>query len=551
MAESPQPPQSHAAPPTADIETLLERIPLVDPTEAASLLAGFLGRTDLEEISDEALSGLIDRLESPLERTAKALRLSLRQSPLPMSPKAREQLSALFTLYRASQSLANLRLGLVEFGDARQARAIAHRQRIEWAARLIVDCYQLYVGVPQPLYADLHQFARAASRDLDAEQPEAWSEVRDIYVAVLLLAMVNPYALTVEEMAVLYPCLRQVARMVEITTERPSGSARFVDMTGRLAPHIAISGGKANPDGAVYVGVEALYRRETVEGLDPECRIALRGFLRRLQFFLSSREARRRDQLEQAIGERSLITIGFHSVHHRLLDDMLYSLPASQHLTFSGLDWEGLERPVHGQVKGGPSIHDFKLEIDSGARDDVDWEAMPDADGRPATPRLNEPATWDVVNLSERGLRLHWRLADNSRAAVDELILIERDPDEDVGGMAAVIGLGIIRWVRHLDEANRTIDMGVERLPGDWMAYFAHPADESPHAAGTWPVLARLVEDDRIDQLILPPDLADRGRRVTVIREQGEDRHLNLERIVMVGSHLVVMETSPNKGGNA
>ncbi|QGT78066.1 hypothetical protein GM160_03685 [Guyparkeria halophila] len=546
MADSSQPPQSHAV---DDLETLLERVPIVGPTEAASLLAGFLGRTDLEEISDEALDGLIARLEPQVERTAKALRRSLRQSPLPMSSQAREQLSALFTLYRAAQSLANLRLGLVEAGDARQARATAHRQRVEWAARLILDCYQLYVGVPQPLYADLHQFARAACRDLESAQPEAWGEVRDVYVAVLLLAMVNPYALTVEEMAVLYPCLREVGRVVEITADRPGGSARFVDMTGRLAPHIAISGGKANPDGAVYVGVDALYRQETIEGLDAECRLALRGFLRRLQFFLNSREARHHDHLERKIGERSLITIGFHSVHHRLLDDMLYSLRASQHLTFSGLDWEGLERPVHGQVKDGPSIHDFKLEIDSGARDDVDWEAMPDANGRPATPRLNEPATWDVVNLSERGLRLHWRLADNSRAAVDELILIERDPMEEVGGLAAVVGVGIIRWVRHLDEGNRTIDMGVERLPGDWMAYFAHPADESPHAAGTWPVLARL-EGDRIDQLILPPDLADRGRRVTVIRERGQDVPLNLERIVMVGSHLVVMETSPDKGGN-
>ncbi|MGM0690698.1 MAG: hypothetical protein ACQES3_04065 [Pseudomonadota bacterium] len=547
MADSSQPPQSPAA---DDLEILLEQVAIVGPTEAAGLLARFLGRTDLEGISDEALSGLVARLEPQVERTAKALRRSLRQSPLPISVRAHEQLSALFTLYWAAQSLANLRLGLVHGGAAGEAQATAHRQRVEWAAGLILDCYQLYVGVPQPLFADLHQFARAACRDLDASQPESWSEVRDVYVAVLLLGMVNPYALTVEEMAVLYPCLREVGQAVEITADRPTGSARFIDMTGRLAPHIAISGGKANPDGAVYVGVDALYRRETIERLDAECRVALQGFLRRLQFFLSSREARRHNHLEQNIGERSLITIGFHSVHHRLLDDMLYSLRASQHLTFSGLDWEGLERPVHGQVKDGPSIHDFKLEIDSGSRDDVDWEAMPEANGRLATPRLNEPATWDVVNLSERGLRLHWRLAENSRAAVDELILIERDPDEEVGGLAAVIGVGVIRWVRHLDEDNRTIDMGVERLPGDWMAYFAHPAGESLHAAATWPVLAR-IDGDRIDRLILPPDLADRSRRVTVIREHGEDKSINLERIVMVGSHLVVMETSPDKGGNS
>ncbi|MCL7743491.1 hypothetical protein LV476_00785 [Guyparkeria hydrothermalis] len=529
-----------------DLQALLDRIAVAEPTRAASLLAGFLGRADLEEISDEDLADLIAVLEPQIARTATALRRGLRQSSLPITDTAHEQLSALFTLYRAAQSLANLQLGLAKAGDSPEAmlaEASAHRNRVEWAARLILDCYQLYVGVPQPLFADLHQFARAACRDLDASRPAAWDGVRDVYVAILLLGMVNPYALTVEEMAILYPCLREVAAEVEITTGRPTGSSRFVDMTGRLAPHIAVRGGKATVDGAVYVGVERLYRPETAQRLGQECRVALRGFLRRLQFFLTSRETRRQEHHDSALGERSLITIGFHSVHHRLLDEMLYSVRASQHLTISGLDWEGLERPVHGQVKKAPSIHDFKLELDGGAKGDIDWEAMPDAERRRVGPRLNRPSTWDVVNLSERGLRLHWRLADNSRAAVDELILIERDPDDEAGGLEAVVGLGVIRWVRHLDEGNRTIDMGAERLDGDWMAYFARPSGASSQTSATWPVLAR-VDGNRIDQLILPPDLADHGSQVTVIREQGTDIHLNLERIVMVGSHLVVMEAS-------
>ena len=535
--------QTNAA---VDLQALLERVTVVEPTQAASLLAGVLGRADLEDISDEVLAGLIEALEPQIGRTATALRRSLRQSSLPMTETARAQLSALFTLYRAAQSLANLELGLAKSASdagAKAAEAGAHRRRIEWAARLVLDCYQLYVSVPQQLFADLHQFARAAQRDLEGTQPAAWSGVRDVYVAILLLAMVNPYALTVDEMAVFYPCLREVAGEVEITADRPSGSARFVDMSGRLAPHIAVRGGRVNPDGAVYVGVERLYRAETIERLDPECRVSLRGFLRRLQFFLTSRERRHHEPHDQSIGERSLVTIGFHSVHHRLLDEMLFSVRASQHLTFSGLDWEGLERPVHGQVKQSPSIHDFKLEIDHDAKNEIDWEARPDADPRRSGPRVNEPATWDVVNLSERGLRLHWRLADNSRAAVDELILIERDPDEEPAGLDAVVGLGVIRWVRHLDADNRTIDMGVERLPGDWRAYFAHPDGRGVPVSGTWPLLAR-VDGERVDRVILPPDLADRGERIRVIRERGSDINLNLERIVMVGSHLVVMEAS-------
>ncbi|MDG4866484.1 hypothetical protein P8631_00460 [Guyparkeria sp. 1SP6A2] len=533
----------------SELRALLQQVLVADPTEAANLLAGFLSKADLEGVSDGELVALLGEIEPQIARTATALRHGLRQSPLPLSAKARAQLAALFNLYRASQTLANLRLGLAgsdEIDDPTAHLVAAHRQRVEGAARLILDCYQLYVEVPRPLFADLHQFAHAARLDLPQADPADWDAVRDTYVAILLLGMVNPYALTVDEMAVLFPCLRSVADRTVCHAERPEGSARFVDMTGRLAPHIAVNGGKVAADGAVYVGVDGLYRAETIQALDPECRVALRGFLRRLQFFLSSRESRERDK-HHGIGARTLITIGFYSVHHRLLDDMLYSVEASQHLTFSGLDWEGLERPVHGQVKRGPSIYDFKLEMDTGGKGDVDWEALPDPVKRDRPSRLNEPATWDVVNLSERGLRLHWRLADNSRAAVDELILIEHDPDEEKGGLEGVVGLGIIRWVRHLDAANRTIDMGVERLPGRWMAYFAHPADQAPHTAGSWPVLARLDEDNRIDRLIVPPDLPGRGQCLTVIREEGGDINIHLGRIVMVGSHLVVMEASSDR----
>ncbi|HZJ82019.1 MAG TPA: hypothetical protein VFC95_04950, partial [Guyparkeria sp.] len=498
----------------------------------------FLDRADLEEMGTADLAEVIASLEPRLEKTARTLRHSLRQSFLPITETARAQLDALFTLYRAAQSLANLRLELAEASsdpEARTAEMAAHRLRLEWAARLILDCYQLYVSVPQSLFADLHQFAQSARRE--ASQPTVWDGVRDIYVGILLLAMVNPYALTVDEMAVLYPCLREVAGWVEITAERPTGSARFVDMSGRLAPHIAVRGGVAAGK-AAYVGVDALYDGDMAQRLNSECRMALRGFLRRLSFYLTPREARRPEHHDATVGGRSLVTIGFHSVHHRLRDKMSYSMGSSRHFSLLGLDEEP-RRPVHDELKQAPSIHDFKLELDSSTENEINWEARPGADSRYRGLRLNEPAVWDVVDLSERGLRLHWRLDDNSRAAVDELILIERDSDEEVGGQPAVIGLGIIRWVRHLDAANRTIDMGVERLAGDWKAGFAHPDVEA--YAGTWPVLARM-NGDTIDRLILPPDLADRGGRLNVIQEQGNDVHLNLERIVMAGSHLVVME---------
>ncbi|HSH85546.1 MAG TPA: hypothetical protein VK979_10390 [Guyparkeria sp.] len=526
-----------------DLRALFDRLAVAEPIQAAGLLADFLDRADLEEIGSADLAEAIASLEPRLEQTARTLRHSLRQSFLPITETARAQLDALFALYRAAQSLASLRLELAEASSDPEARMAemmaAHRLRLEWAARLILDCYQLYVSVPQSLFADLHRFAQPARRE--ASQPAAWDGVRDIYVGILLLAMVNPYALTVDEMAVLYPCLREIAGWVEITTERPPGSARFVDMTGQLAPHIAIRGGRAMAGSVVHVGVDALYGDDIAQRLEPECRMALRGFLRRLSFYLTPRETRRPKHHDSTAGGRSLVTIGFHSVHHRLRDKLPYSMGSSRHFSLLGLDEEEPRRPVHNELRRAPSIHDFKLELDSSTENEINWEARPGADSRHRGPRLHEPAVWDVVDLSEGGLRLHWRLDGNSRAAVDELILIERDSGAEVGGLPAVIGLGIIRWVRHLDVANRTIDMGVERLAGDWEAGLAHPVSEA--YAGTWPVLAR-VDGDSIDRLILPPDLADRGGRLNVIQEQGNDIHLNLERIVMVGSHLVVMEAA-------
>ncbi|MGM0517440.1 MAG: hypothetical protein ACQER6_07560 [Pseudomonadota bacterium] len=530
-----------------DLQSLLDRVLMADPVESAGELAGFLAKADLESLNDERLAQLLEQLEPVVERTAVALRRGLRQSPLPMTERARSQLDALFDLYRATQGLDTLRIALARHEGDGERLAAAYLRRVESAARLMLDCYTLYVSVPQPLLADLHQFARTATRELERDHPEANAEVRDAYIAILLLGMVNPYSLTIDEMTVLYGCLRKVAGEVRVTSRRPGGTARFVDMTGRVAPHVAFSGGQAPSNGGVYVDVERLYDENVAASLESECRVALMTFLNKLHFFLGPREKRVHDP-HAGPGERSLITIGFHSVHHRLLDEMFYSVPASEHLTFSGLDWEGLERPVHGEVSRGPSIRDFKLEMDFGRKTDLDWEALPDANGNHSQQmRINEPAVWDVVNLSERGLRLHWRMADNSRAAVDELILIERDPDEEVGGLDAVVGVGVIRWVRHLDEDNRTVDMGVERLPGTWMAYFAYPADSSPQAGGTWPVLARLDQDKHIDRLIVPPEMPERSRRVTVIREEGEDINMNLERIVMVGSQLVVMEATSDR----
>ncbi len=528
-----------------DLRALLNRLAGVEPRHAAGLYASFLGRARLEKMSDAELAELVDTLPPRIQKTAAALRFAVRQSPLPLTDTARGQLAALFTLYRSAQSLANLQLGLAasETDEDIAARAAAHRARVDWAARLILDCYQLYVDVPRPLFTDLHQVARAAHRDLGDIRPAEWEAIRASYVAILLLAMINPYALTVDEMADLNSCLREVAGEVEITVDPPAGSARFIDISGRLAPHIAVKGDEVPATTAVYVGVERLYRAGAAERLDERCRSSLKEFLRRLHFFLTPREERQGEKYKTPIGDRSLITIGFYSVHHRLLGEMLYSLQVSRHLNFSGLDWEGLERPVSGQVKQLPTIRDFKLELDSGGEGDVDWEARPDALGMQVRPRLNEPAIWDVVNLSERGLRLHWRLADNSRAAVDELILIEQDPDEEAGGLDAIIGLGVIRWVRHLDEANRTIDMGVERLAGNWMAYFAYSGEVSGGTQQTWPVLARVAAKG-IDRIILPSELAERSDRLTVVREQDADIHLNLERVVMVGSQLVVMEAS-------
>ena len=208
-------------------------------------------------------------------------------------------------------------------------------------------------------------------------------------------------------------------------------------------------------------------------------------------------------------------------------------------LSLAGLDWEGLEQPIRGGVQPMVAEPEFKMDIrNPRLNEDLSWEGVHGApESRPAVVRASEP--WDVINFSAQGFRFHWRLAGNSHAAVDDLLLAEfpqgaRDRPNLV--------LGMVRWVRHMDEDLKTIDMGVQRIPGRLFASYARDARTA--GAGwskNWPIIVLLDDQDRPSRAVIATALAVEAQTLLVLRE-GHDVRLQLGSVCQTGQDFLIME---------
>lgn len=512
-----------------DLKTWIDGLVIVDPVDSTRRLGELFSDIDWESLDAVQVNEVYQTTMPVLERLVGRLRLGLRQSALPLSADGREQLDAILKLYRQAQLLLNLRLVHVEEGpqspEAGQMLAVIHVARVSWAARTILDCYVAYVDIPQPLYVDLHQLAELAEEALSEAFVEDWRHTRRDYFAIVLLALVNPYGLTREEMEDIFDCLQRVADRVRLVHEQPSNTSRFLDLTGKLMPHIVLTPRAGLSKSGVFVDVGALYQPVVSELLPANCHQPMRLFLERLHFYFVRRENRKvsEDVVTLSHGQ-SLITLGFVSVHHRLEQIEKGQISTSTNMSLAGLDWEGVEQPIRGQVEAMPSLRDFKMDIHTGGPGvgsgwdtaDID-EAMLTATGRTEVQqtKYRDPEKWDLVNLSAGGYRLHWRLARDSHAAVDELILAEVPESEEAN---AGLGLGVVRWVRHLDADRRTIDMGVEKITGRVVPAYAHDqAAADRYGRASWPVIVRTDDDRTIEWVLLPLQAAANIVDLTVV----------------------------------
>jgi len=512
-----------------DLKSWIEDLVIVDPVDSTRKLGELFSDIDWEALEGEQVDEVYLTAMPVLERLVGRLRLGLRQSTLPLSTEGRDQLDAILKLYRQAQLLLNLRLVHVEetghTPESEQARVEAHVARVSWAARTILDCYVAYVDVPQPLFVDLHQLAKLAEDALSEPHAEAWKRTRRDYFAIILLALINPYALPREEMEDIFDCLQRVADRVRLVHEQPSDTSRFLDLTGKLMPHIVLTPRAGLAKSGVFVDVGALYQSAVLELLPENCHQPMRAFLERLHFYFVRRENRKPLDEKVAITQgKSLITLGFVSVHHRLEQIEKGQAKASTAMALAGLDWEGVEKPIRGRVEAMPSLRDFKMDIHAdGSSEGAGWDTadidapMLTASGHAEIQETKylEPEKWDLVNLSSGGYRLHWRLARDSHAAVDELILAEVLEDD---GNRVSLGLGVVRWVRHLDAERRTIDMGVEKIQGRVVPAYAHDkASGESFGRSTWPVILRTDDDRKIDWVLLPLQATTNVSDLTVV----------------------------------
>lgn len=522
---------------SSDLLALLDDLPLRSPEAAARAVGEAFSDLQWQEADAAEIQAVAAAYLPFLHKTAQRLRASLRQSGLPLNETARGQWSALLRVYRYAQLLLNLVLMAQHEQDGERMEYLVrvHQERVEWAIRTLLDGYMVYVDVPRSLLIDLHQLVELARMELAETTPSGWLSIHRHYVAFLTLAVVNPYGLTPAELEDGYDCLIQLGESIHLSHEAPSATSRFIDLSGKILPHVALTPRAAMASAGAFLDLGRLYEPSALDGLSNQCRTTIYGLLERLQFYFSGRSPRN-TQVSETV-KSSLISLGFVSAHHRLehLERPDHGYDIS--LSLAGLDWEGLEQPIRGGVRPLASEPEFKMDIrNTRLSESLSWDGVKGApDARPSAIRPAE--AWDVVNFSAQGFRFHWRLTGNSHAAVDDLLLAEFPQGTSDRPKLA---LGIVRWVRHMDEKLNTIDMGVQRIPGQMFASYARDA-RSTGWSKNWPIIVLIDEHGRPSRVVVATALVLEAQTLLVPRE-GLDLHLQLGAVCQTGKEFLIME---------
>ncbi len=536
------------------MQAFIDRLLLQEPLVAVDLLGDALADATWQDMDEPQISATVQLLLPYLSRLAVRLRSSLRQSGLPLSESGRAQLAGLLRLYRYAQLMLNLKLTTLheQIDDPLGGEYLVrtHQDQVDWAVRCILDCYVSYVDVPKSLYVDLHQLVDLARVALHEHHPVGWQSIHQHYVAILTLAIVNPYGLVPDEMEDIFNCLIQTGGAITLVHGEPTPTSRFIDMSGKIMPHIALTPRASLTANGVFLDVSGLYQPELKLQLSPACQAHLMRLLQRLQFYFVGRSTRA-PQVASEIARptrESLVTLGFLSVHHRLERlNRSDRLPETA-IALAGLDWEGLEQPIRAGVQSLSGAGEFKLDIDTGhAKTDMDWAEGAHKTGSYALraasePVVNEPGTWDVVNFSATGFRFHWRLSGNSHAAVDDLLLVELSQATTPPATKTELAIGVVRWVRHMDAEHKTIDMGVQRLPGTVFASYARDyRTQGNRWSKNWPIIAQLDAQARLTRVIVAAELVAETQEILIMQEEHEVR-VRLGAVCQTGQGFLIME---------
>jgi len=523
---------------------------LVDLVGTVREFANRLKQTELGDLSCDELIRLSDAAATFADKVHEKFAFGFRQAALPLSGNTLEQRFASERLYQLVQQIEHARIILTESGCCANQRdaATSYLRCIDWSSRMIRDRYATYDEVPRDWFLDLHStYARAMENLVDKVSPEC-ALIRDQYVSLLLFAIINPYGLMREEMDEMHSCLLRVAAEVALSGTPPSKNSRFVDLTGRVMPHISLSPRVTSMTNGVFLDVEALMSGEAADALPKSCDEAMVRFVTRLAFHLIPRENRD----AKTTSERELYILlvsGFRDVHRYI--EMQAQARGSKKTKFvlANLSWEGEEpvSSVHSLARDSIEMsgrQGFRMEVEleendiwrNGgkviAREDLFGVGGSDlkGDGR----KSMEPKQWQLINISQGGYRLRWRFKQDCHAAVDELVLIhELDENEELTNK---FNLGVIRWVRKL--VSDGLDVGIERLPGRFESSFVTPIDDDRMGLASIPVLAGFDESGKLNRLVACSGELLPG---STVKMSGHLAPVRLERISMVGDGFVVM----------
>lgn len=537
---------------------------MVDSIDTVDQFGSQLESISLDRLSRSELIAVSEAAAAFTVKLRGRLAAGFRHEALPLQGKALRKRQALERLCRSVLEIEHARIVDIESDDSAEpgAAATSYLRCIEWVSGVIRDRYAAYDEVPRDWLLELHGTFARAQQHLEGVWNERAMQVHAAYVALLLFAMINPYALNRKEMDEMHDCLKRIAHHVKISGTPPSDHARFVDVTGRVMPHVTLSPRAASTTTGMFLDVEPLMDAEVLSTISEACRESVARFVGRLRFHLVQRAPR--EAKKEIVGTVPVnMVLGFLDVHYFLerelnarADDDRHKLDM-QALSLSGDSESGQQRLDPADEDIGGLGHFWRRNAPKGRKafsmdirveDDGAWQSEGIVTGREDVFQGDEQAVarhldknrtdgWQLINISRGGYRLRWRFEQDCHAAVDALVYIQ--PSEDAENTDLHSGLGIIRWVRHVSDSG--LDIGIQRISGAFEAHYARQRNGRSSGFGdrALPILVGLDENKSITRVVLQADSYRPGETILI---SGIEKTVTLGHTRMAGEGFVVMD---------
>jgi hypothetical protein len=409
-----------------DVERLrdwLTNLPLMDVAKTVRLVQGALDSLNQQKLAPEERYRLLEVFRHTTERLYVTVDpLYIRQLSLTKSQREHVTSSIEQLLLAMAGGYKIIVKALYEPAIHQPTSGLfglAINRAIEQLVYALLDNYRYYRSVPQTLFAELHQLYRYARHfgllAITAVDEDAAPSlgIADIYHAIMLLSLTDPFRLAEGEVGLLYDILKQHAGQCRITpggewSGEPEGLYR-IDLEGDAPPWPCSQPG----------------RQEA----------AARG-----PYLLDAREALR--AIRQRL-ERTPVKVRMQSPEAVLLRRLL----PGDAIAMQGREPRHPDNRTTRLVAGLNAIHSFLLDALPGGR-----RAREGASDGPAV----RPSPCRIADSSESGMRLVWEEGRAGDARVGELLGLVEDGHR--------LRLVTTRSVQSHREAG--MEIGVQKLPG-------------------------------------------------------------------------------------